>query len=166
MSVGISTLETIELTTRGPEETRAVAARLTAACPGRLCFALRGELGSGKTCFVQGVARAAGVRQAVTSPTFTLVSEYRSPRPLAHVDLYRVRSADEALAFGIEDLLERDGILAVEWPERIEDLLPPWTVGVRFAVAGEGVRRLAVQLGPAVPAEAARAALAAAAAAP
>jgi tRNA threonylcarbamoyladenosine biosynthesis protein TsaE len=100
--------------------------------PPAAVLALYGELGAGKTCFVQGLAEALGIADPVTSPTFTLIHEHRGPRPLYHIDLYRIQSAGEALLLGVEDYLPADGITAVEWAERAEALLPPDTVRLHF----------------------------------
>jgi tRNA threonylcarbamoyladenosine biosynthesis protein TsaE len=114
---------------------------------------LAGPLGSGKTCFVQGLARGLGTGGYVRSPTFTLVHEYPGPLPLHHVDLYRIGPA-EADALGLEEILEGDGVTAVEWPGS-EGLLPPDHVSVelsygegdnarvvRVAAHGDGSRRI------------------------
>ena len=140
-----------QYTTRSPAETRRLARRLAAALPSAAVLALYGELGSGKTCFVQGLAAALGVTGPVTSPTFTLIHEYRGPRPLYHIDLYRIGSADEALMLGLEDYLPADGLTAVEWAERSEDLLPPDTVRVHFDLLPDpAARRITVRYpGPA-----------------
>jgi tRNA threonylcarbamoyladenosine biosynthesis protein TsaE len=91
-------------------------------------IALSGVLGAGKTQLVKGLARGLGYRGQVTSPTFTLVNEYVGGRlPLYHIDLYRIKTAEEAIAFGIEDYLPGKGVTVVEWPERIEALLPEGT---------------------------------------
>lgn len=116
--------------------TQAVGEAL-AAClqPGQV-LALRGDLGAGKTTFVQGLARGLGVGGRVSSPTFVLVNEYAVGRGahgahalrLIHIDTYRlgVRTRGEADAMGLEDLLEDpDAIIAIEWAERVADLLPP-----------------------------------------
>jgi tRNA threonylcarbamoyladenosine biosynthesis protein TsaE len=89
-------------------------------------FALSGVLGAGKTQLVKGLARGLGFRGPVTSPTFTLVNEYLGGRlPLYHIDLYRIGSEKEALAFGIEEYLPMPGaVTVVEWPECIAGLLP------------------------------------------
>ncbi|MEI9999032.1 MAG: tRNA (adenosine(37)-N6)-threonylcarbamoyltransferase complex ATPase subunit type 1 TsaE [Verrucomicrobiota bacterium] len=89
-------------------------------------LALRGVLGAGKTQLVKGLARGLGFRGDVTSPTFTLIHEYRGGRlPLYHIDLYRIRSEREAVSFGIEEYLpSADGVTVIEWPERIAALLP------------------------------------------
>ena len=111
--------------THSAEETRALAAQVaTTLEPGaELC--LHGDLGAGKTCFVQGVAQGLGIRRSVGSPTFTLINEYRGRLPLAHIDLYRVRGAADAFGLGLEDYLSHyDGIVAIEWAERVAELLP------------------------------------------
>lgn len=132
--------------TRSPEETWAVAARLIAAAPARLVLALHGDLGAGKTCFVQGVAQALGIRRPITSPTFTLVQEYRGARRLVHMDLYRIASPADLLHLGFEELLQEDGVVAIEWAERAGDLLPPDAVHLHLAVDPvRGVHTLRVE---------------------
>jgi tRNA threonylcarbamoyladenosine biosynthesis protein TsaE len=106
-------------------------------------LALTGELGAGKTCFVKGLARGLGVTQAVTSPTFTLIHEYRGGRlPLFHVDLYRLDSVAQALAVGIEDYLNGAGVTVIEWAEKIAPLLPARTIHVRLTATGETTRTI------------------------
>jgi tRNA threonylcarbamoyladenosine biosynthesis protein TsaE len=131
-----------EFISHSPEETHALAAELLKSLPARAVIALHGDLGSGKTCFVQGVAEALGVTEPVTSPTFTLVNEYRGTRALTHVDLYRLSDPDEALAMGFEELIESDGITAVEWAERAEELLPIGTLHLRFRTPEDGNTRV------------------------
>jgi tRNA threonylcarbamoyladenosine biosynthesis protein TsaE len=88
-------------------------------------FALHGVLGAGKTQLVKGLARGLGFDGAVTSPTFTLVHEYRGGRlTIYHLDLYRVRSEREAIAMGIDEYLPSDGVTLIEWPDRVPTLLP------------------------------------------
>ncbi len=133
--------------TRSPSETHALAAALLRDLPGRRIFALQGDLGSGKTCFVRGLAEALGVTQAVTSPTYTLVNEYEvGGTRLAHMDLYRIARVVEALEFGLEDYLDEPGvILAIEWAERCEGLLPREAVYLRFEPgAGPELRRITI----------------------
>jgi len=122
--------------TASPEETEALAGELAAACAGRGVIALHGPLGAGKTCFARGLAAALGIDRPVTSPTFTIVNEYRGGRrPFIHIDLYRLGGPDEALAFGFEEYLETAGIVAVEWAERAAGLLPPETIHVHLSIA-------------------------------
>ena len=132
-------------TSHSPDQTCAIAADLARQLPPGTVLALHGELGSGKTCFVRGLARALGVTQPVTSPTFTLINEYRSSPPLAHIDLYRLNSPDEALALGLEEYLEPEGITVIEWAERAGDLLPAHTRHIEFeALAQPDHRRIRI----------------------
>lgn len=114
-----------EYETQTPEETWAVAAQLAARLPVRSVLALHGELGAGKSCFVQGLAQALGIIRPITSPTFTLVQEYQGSCRLVHMDLYRIGSPDDLLHLGFEEYLLQDGVMAIEWAERAGDLLPP-----------------------------------------
>lgn len=125
-----------EVVTRGPEETRRLAGDLLKTLGPGAVLALHGELGAGKTCFVQGLARALGVSRAVTSPTFTLINEYAGTTRLYHVDLYRVANAAEALALGLDEYVHGEGITAIEWAERVQELLPSSTVHI-YMEAGE-----------------------------
>jgi tRNA threonylcarbamoyladenosine biosynthesis protein TsaE len=114
-------------TTQSAAETRALAGELAAGLRAGDVLALHGELGAGKTCFIQGLAAALGVREAVSSPTYTLVHEYAGRVPLYHLDLYRLRGADEALAMGLDEWLEGDGVTVIEWAERAAEVLPART---------------------------------------
>ena len=120
------------LTTHSLEETWDLAARVLGHAAEPCVIALHGELGSGKTAFVQGLARALDVAAPVTSPTFKLVNEYHGKRPLYHLDLYRLTGPDDAYGIGIEDYLEPDGITAIEWADRIAAILPPSTLHLYF----------------------------------
>ncbi len=122
----------IEHVTHGEAATWELARRLLKELPPSFTLALHGDLGSGKTCFVQGLAQGLGIRQPVTSPTFTVINEYRGPRALYHIDLYRLGGPDEALAIGLEDYLDADGVKAIEWAERAGPLLRPDTVHIYF----------------------------------
>src|SRR3954452_23583457 len=112
------------LTTNAPAETESVAAALATVLRGGDLVVLSGELGAGKTTFVKGVARALGVVEPVTSPTFTIVQEYDARVPIAHVDVYRLARIQELHDFGFEELLDGRVVL-VEWGDTIEPALPP-----------------------------------------
>lgn len=131
-----------------PEATRALGARLARrAQPGDVLI-VSGDLGAGKTCFVQGVAEGLGVAGPVTSPTFVLVAEYGGRLPLYHVDLYRTESLAEIRALGLDELLGGEGVTAIEWAEKAEPLLPPRTVRVRIHGAGDESRRVEIEGAP------------------
>lgn len=105
-------------------ETEALAARLGQILPADAVLALHGDLGAGKTTFVRGLARAWGIEEDVTSPTFNLYTIYKGARQLIHLDAYRLSSGTDLDALMIEDFLQSPWCFAVEWPERIPDALP------------------------------------------
>ena len=108
--------------------------------------ALKGPLGAGKTCFVKGIARGLGVEEEVTSPTYTIVSEYEafpsteSPAVMYHIDAYRLKGNDDFSAIGGEDIIFADGISLIEWSERIEDFIPQEALRVDIEISGDGKR--------------------------
>lgn len=124
----------MEIWTQSPEETEQVGAALAARLQPGQVVAFRGPLGAGKTAFTRGLARGLGVAGPVTSPTYTIVNEYTGGRmPLFHFDMYRLRSEDDLFDIGWEDYLDRGGVCAVEWSERVEEALPEDAVTVSFA---------------------------------
>jgi tRNA threonylcarbamoyladenosine biosynthesis protein TsaE len=134
----------LTLTCPSAEATRAVAAGFARrATPGTV-VALCGELGTGKTCFVQGLAAGLGVDGPVTSPTFVLINEHTGRLPLYHVDLYRTESLAEIRALGLEEMLDGVGLTAIEWAEKAEPLLPARTVRVLLRGAGDEPRTLEI----------------------
>jgi tRNA threonylcarbamoyladenosine biosynthesis protein TsaE len=109
------------------------------------CLALTGDLGSGKTTFTQGLARGLGVRAAVTSPTFTLINQYRAAdgRLLQHVDCYRLSNAPlEMWDVGLADLFAGGDIVVIEWADRIPGLLPDEYLDIAFRYLDEDRREL------------------------
>jgi tRNA threonylcarbamoyladenosine biosynthesis protein TsaE len=110
------------------EAAKAFAESWAADLVGGEIFALHGVLGAGKTQLAKGLARGLGYHGDVTSPTFTIVHEYRGGRlPMYHIDLYRIRNEKEAIDIGLEEYLPGDGVTVIEWPERIASILPPQT---------------------------------------
>jgi tRNA threonylcarbamoyladenosine biosynthesis protein TsaE len=117
-------LQELTIATHSAQETGELGEVLGAlALPGDL-FLLSGELGAGKTCLVQGIARGIGVQTVVRSPTFVFATEHMGRLPLYHVDLYRVDDPREADGLGLDDYIEGDGVCAVEWAERASHLFP------------------------------------------
>ncbi|MDP8929454.1 MAG: tRNA (adenosine(37)-N6)-threonylcarbamoyltransferase complex ATPase subunit type 1 TsaE [Actinomycetota bacterium] len=112
------------LRTSSAEDTRALAAATAGALRPGDVVSLCGELGAGKTCFVQGVAAALGVCRRVTSPTFTLVRRYEGDLDLVHVDVYRLDRLQEVVELGEETMLGPDAVTFVEWGDTVEALLP------------------------------------------
>ena len=114
----------LTVTSRSVDETRIIGACLAPALlPGDV-ISLSGDLGAGKTAFVQGIAAASGVEDRVTSPSFTIVHEYSGRYPLIHLDVYRLDSFQEVLDLGFEEFLDPNAIVLIEWGEAIFPLLP------------------------------------------
>ena len=132
--------------TREESETVDLAATMGAGFRGGEVVLLSGELGSGKTAFVRGLARGVGADpEEVTSPTFVLLTSYRGRLTLHHADLYRLRGDGDDLEFGLEELPGPRGVLAVEWAERLSLLPWPHPVRVHLEHAGEDRRRVRIE---------------------
>jgi tRNA threonylcarbamoyladenosine biosynthesis protein TsaE len=114
----------LPLRTATAAETRAVGEALAPLLRVRDAVILTGELGAGKTTFVQGVARGLGIDEQVTSPTFMLVREYAGRLDVAHVDVYRLDRMQEVVDLAIEEIGAGNDVLLVEWGDAVEDLLP------------------------------------------
>ena len=127
-----------------PADTATAGERLAATLGAGDVVALTGELGAGKTCFVQGLVRGLGVEGGATSPTFVLVNEYRGRVPVHHVDAYRTQSLTELLDIGLDDLLDGHGVTLIEWADRCEALLPGRTVRVHIDGVGDEPRRITI----------------------
>ncbi|HEX7497187.1 MAG TPA: tRNA (adenosine(37)-N6)-threonylcarbamoyltransferase complex ATPase subunit type 1 TsaE [Candidatus Limnocylindrales bacterium] len=131
--------------TREPAETRALAAALAAAAqPGDL-ISLVGDLGAGKTQFAKGFGAGLGITDTIVSPSFVLMAEYRGRLPLFHVDLYRLADAAEALAGGLIDDRQVEGVTLVEWAERLADAMPAERLDVVIDGAGDDPRRISIR---------------------
>jgi tRNA threonylcarbamoyladenosine biosynthesis protein TsaE len=121
-----------------PEETEKIASDLAASCKPGTIIALHGELGAGKTAFAKGFARSIGIKNPISSPTFTVVQEYKTrdshPKQeirLFHIDLYRIETEEKSIAFGIEEFLFNPyTFVLIEWAERIPSLLPENTIHI------------------------------------
>ncbi|MEK7600407.1 MAG: tRNA (adenosine(37)-N6)-threonylcarbamoyltransferase complex ATPase subunit type 1 TsaE [Patescibacteria group bacterium] len=143
----------MQITTHSAQETQAVAARILAsldALPtsrGALVIRLEGDLGAGKTTFVQGLVRAMGVMDAVRSPTFVLMKRYPRPgaRDVVHMDCYRIHRPDEVASLDLPALFtDPDVLMLIEWPERIADILPSTTLTISLAHAGGDARTITI----------------------
>lgn len=138
--------ERVDLVSTSPAETQRIGESLGELAREGDLFCLEGELGSGKTCFVQGLGRGLGIRDSIHSPTFILANEHRGGRlRLYHLDVYRVRSADEAIGIGLDDYLVGDGVLVIEWAEKIRKGLPSERLWVSFRHVSENERAISFE---------------------
>lgn len=137
----------MEFLTNSPEETEALGERLAKVLRPGTVLAYRGDLGAGKTAFTRGLARGLGYREAVTSPTYTIVNEYLGGRlPLFHFDMYRLRSDDDLWDIGWEDYLDRNGVCAVEWSENVPEAMAG-AMTVNIEKLGDTARRITIEGG-------------------
>lgn len=129
-------------------ETEAIGVEVARSLPRGSVVLLDGDLGAGKTVFSRGFARALGIDEPVSSPTYTIVQEYELPEKgrLYHLDLYRISGVDAALAFGVDEFLNDPSSYAlVEWPERITGILPDNAVHITLKHIGENQREITVE---------------------
>lgn len=138
--------DTFDIITRTPDQTRAFGRRIGEALTRGMCLSLEGDLGSGKTVFVQGLARGLSVPETVyvTSPSYALIHEYPGRISLFHADLYRIEDPEGVDDLGLFDLLDEDNVLAIEWGEKIQEALPPEGMVIRFETTGDGSRKISV----------------------
>jgi tRNA threonylcarbamoyladenosine biosynthesis protein TsaE len=134
-----------QITTTSSEETRAVGARLGAVAAAGDLVCLWGELGAGKTQLAKGLGKGLGIDATINSPSFILMAEYPGRLRLFHVDLYRLDGADQAIAGGLLDERQADGVTVIEWPERLADALPADRLDVLFDGSGDEPRRLTIR---------------------
>lgn len=133
------------LVTHSAAETETLAMHLAARLPVDSVLALYGELGAGKTTFVRGLARAWGIDDPITSPTYQIFTYYQGSRLLVHMDAYRLGSPEALDALMIEQFLESPYCWVIEWPERLGERLPGDAWQLRLEDLGEGRRRLQLQ---------------------
>ncbi|PTL37418.1 tRNA (adenosine(37)-N6)-threonylcarbamoyltransferase complex ATPase subunit type 1 TsaE [Alkalicoccus saliphilus] len=127
-------------TTTTAEETEKLAEQLGKMLQPGNVITLSGDLGAGKTTFTKALAAALGVTKTVNSPTFTIMKEYAGRLPFYHMDAYRLEDTMEEL--GLEEYMEGDGVLVIEWPEMIEDQLPEEYLALRLYYKGETTREI------------------------
>ena len=114
----------LTIITKSPEETKNLGKEVSKLTkPGDL-LAFYGELGVGKTCFIQGISQGLKVKDYVTSPSFTIINEYQGKIPIYHFDLFRLDNAEEILELGYKEYFYGEGLTVIEWAEKIEQLLP------------------------------------------
>ena len=130
---------------RSAEATRRIGEALGERLKPGDVVATIGELGAGKTCFLQGLVRGLGVAETATSPTFVLINQYRGRLPVYHVDAYRTESFTELLDLGLEEFMYGDGVTVVEWADKLLPLLPPYSIVVRMSGLGDEPREILIE---------------------
>lgn len=138
-----------EIIIKSPADLSRAAEEFLGLMDDRTVYAFNGEMGAGKTTFISALVRALGVpeEEATSSPTFAIVNEYRSDTTaelIYHFDLYRIENLEQAFDIGIEDYLDSGALCLIEWPDRINDILPDDTVRVDIDILPDGSRKLTV----------------------
>ena len=136
----------IQITTRSVDETRKLGQKIGTLIKQPLVIALIGDLGSGKTAFVQGLASGLEIPDGyyITSPTFTLINEYPGRYPLVHVDLYRLENIHDFEDLGLDDLMYDQAIIAIEWADKLSDGLPAEHLAITMEIINADSRRLSL----------------------
>jgi tRNA threonylcarbamoyladenosine biosynthesis protein TsaE len=134
------------LTLRKPSEAPDIAQLILQGYPEARVFAFHGDLGAGKTTLIKAMGQVLGVADAMSSPTFALVNEYRSGAgdPVYHFDLYRLKDAAELDAIGFSEYVDSGNYCFIEWPQLAEELLPPGTLHVTLEEGANGVRLISL----------------------
>lgn len=133
------------ITVSSLDDLRGAAARLIEIAGNDRVFTLSGEMGAGKTTFIKAICEVLGVTDTISSPTFSLVNEYRTKEgsPLYHFDFYRIKNESEAYDMGYEDYLYSGNYCFIEWPEKIADLIPGDCVKIEISVV-DGMRYITI----------------------
>jgi tRNA threonylcarbamoyladenosine biosynthesis protein TsaE len=135
-------MNSLELTTRSPEQTQEFGTRLgELANPGDVIL-LVGKLGAGKTCLTQGIAWGLGIKEYAASPSFVLVRELKGRLPLYHLDFYRLENLAEIAELGLDEYFYGQGVSVVEWAEKALSLLPPENLLIEMSYISDSERRL------------------------
>ncbi|MBU0545427.1 MAG: tRNA (adenosine(37)-N6)-threonylcarbamoyltransferase complex ATPase subunit type 1 TsaE [Proteobacteria bacterium] len=137
---------TLDITAKSLKETQSLGEKIGKNLGAKLAIGLSGSLGSGKTSFVQGLARGLDVpnNYYITSPTYSIIHEYPGRIPLFHIDLYRIRCKDEIEETGLYEILDRFGIFAIEWPDFVINDLGADFLSIHFEFAGDDTREIRI----------------------
>ncbi len=130
--------------TKSAEETEHLGFELAESLNPDDVVALYGDLGSGKTCFVKGVARGLNLSNPVKSPSFSIINEYPGKIPLFHIDFYRLEKSAEIEDIGWMEYLDSGGIVIIEWAERVKNMLPSKRIDVYFEILGNAARHVEI----------------------
>lgn len=138
-------METRKITVKGLSDLDAAAEQILDHAGAERIFIFEGEMGAGKTTLIKAIAKAMGVTETVSSPTFSIVNEYRTAeRVIYHFDFYRIKNLNEAFDIGYEEYFYSGNTCFIEWPEKIADLLPEHYVKIRIKPVSESERLLSI----------------------
>jgi tRNA threonylcarbamoyladenosine biosynthesis protein TsaE len=137
----------VGMMTQSPAQTHALGRKIGETLSTGRVITLTGDLGSGKTAFVQGLAQGLGVPPDyyITSPTYTIINEYPGRFPLFHIDLYRLKDEEAVADIGLYDMLQPENVLAIEWPEIIASQLPLDLIALHFEILGQRTRKISIR---------------------
>ena len=138
----------MEIAIKDKRHLKAAARKLLQAADGKRIFAFFGAMGAGKTTIIKAICEVLGSEDIISSPTFTLVNEYRTQNgdSIFHIDFYRIKKLEEVFDFGVEEYLSGESYCFIEWPELAEEILPPETIRVKVSVDENEQRNLSLLL--------------------
>ena len=134
--------------THSAEETIQLGKKIGSLLQPGAIIAMEGNLAAGKTTITKGIAESLGIEETITSPTFTLISEYEGKMPLYHMDVYRLDSCEDFINLGVEDLMYGEGVSIIEWSERVREERPKSTITLRLEVREDGGRDITLENWP------------------
>jgi tRNA threonylcarbamoyladenosine biosynthesis protein TsaE len=136
----------LKIISKSPKDTKIIGEKLSIYLFAGAIVCLSGDLGAGKTAFVQGMGKGLGIDEHITSPTYTIINEYYSGRiPLYHFDVYRLGSSDEMLELGCDEYFFGDGISVVEWADNVEDIIPSQRLWIKISL-GESLEEREIMM--------------------
>lgn len=136
----------MNILSKSPQETKDIARKFGRTLKKGDVVALIGELGSGKTCFTQGLMKGLGVKvNKITSPSFVLINEYKGRLPIYHFDIYRLNNIQEVVDLGYEEYFYGNGVTIIEWADKIEELLPKRCIRVNLKIVSENERKISIR---------------------
>ena len=130
--------------THSPEETIALGEKIGSKLVKGDVIAMQGTLAAGKTTITKGIAKALGIDETITSPTFCLISEYYGKMPLYHMDVYRLEGGEDFVNLGTDDMIYGDGVSIIEWSEKIMNELPKRTIILKITSQDDGSRKIEI----------------------